>query len=104
LPVIPEKASHRLFNPALLEAVLIPGYCLAPSALRFPLTGSLLEKNQGGIPEMLINSGASRDGLKKMRLLIRSNQVLLNQTETVPKDAKIFLDQLTRISPKRVSK
>lgn len=35
---------------------------------------------------------------------IEPRHVLLNQAADIPKDAKIFLDELTRISPKRVSK
>jgi lipid-binding SYLF domain-containing protein len=35
---------------------------------------------------------------------IEPKNVLLNQATDVPKDAKIFLDELTRISPKRATK
>jgi lipid-binding SYLF domain-containing protein len=35
---------------------------------------------------------------------IEPRNVLLNQATDVPKDAKIFLDELTRISPKKVTK
>jgi SH3 domain-containing YSC84-like protein 1 len=35
---------------------------------------------------------------------IEPRTVLLNQAEAVPKDAKIFLDELTRISPKKLTK
>ncbi|MBZ5653602.1 MAG: lipid-binding SYLF domain-containing protein [Acidobacteriia bacterium] len=33
---------------------------------------------------------------------IRPRSILLNQTENLPKDGKIFVDELTRISPKHV--
>jgi SH3 domain-containing YSC84-like protein 1 len=35
---------------------------------------------------------------------MEARSILLYQTDTVPRDAKIFLDELTRISPTRVSK
>ena len=35
---------------------------------------------------------------------IEPRNVLLNQADSIPKDAQIFLDELTRISPKRLSK
>jgi lipid-binding SYLF domain-containing protein len=35
---------------------------------------------------------------------IEPKNVLLNQAADVPKDARIFLDELTRISPKKVTK
>ena len=35
---------------------------------------------------------------------IEPRSVLLNQADSIPKDAQIFLDELTRISPKRLSK
>ena len=35
---------------------------------------------------------------------IEPRNILLNQADSIPKDAKIFLDELTRISPKKVVK
>jgi lipid-binding SYLF domain-containing protein len=35
---------------------------------------------------------------------VTARDLLLNKTESVPKDAKIFLDELTRISPRRTTK
>jgi len=65
-------------------------------------------RSRGLFGGLVIKGGVIRPDNDANHVLYNKNveprSILLYKTDTVPKDAKIFLDQVTRISPKRIRK
>jgi lipid-binding SYLF domain-containing protein len=64
-------------------------------------------RSRGLFGGLVVKAGAIRPDNKANEVLygkpVEPRNVLLYQSDTVPKDAKIFLDELTRISPTKVT-
>ena len=65
-------------------------------------------RTRGLFAGLIIKGGVIRPDKDANQVLygkpIEPREILFKQTQTVPKDAKIFLDELTRISPKKLNK
>ena len=65
-------------------------------------------RTRGLFAGLIIKGGVIRPDRDANQVLygkpIEPREILFEQTQTVPKDAKIFLDELTRISPKKLNK
>jgi SH3 domain-containing YSC84-like protein 1 len=65
-------------------------------------------RSRGLFGGLVIKGGTIRPDKSANHVLydkeVEPRSILLQKTDPVPKDVKIFLDQLTRISPKKVSK
>ena len=65
-------------------------------------------RTRGLFAGLIIKGGVIRPDKDANQVLygkpIEPREILFQQTQTVPKDAKIFLDELTRISPKKLNK
>jgi len=65
-------------------------------------------RTRGLFAGLIIKGGVIRPDKDANQVLygkpIEPREILFQQTQTVPKDTKIFLDELTRISPKKLNK